>query len=439
MTDEDVVTRLLAGDATLFEGSTAAHALGWLRHPEFYAGAWLDNVDTLRPRRHDRTLLLGMGGSSSPARLFAEGRTSNPLTVLDTSNPDTIDATSFEGANVIASSKSGATIETQTLLAHALANGLEATDLVIITDPGTSLEELGRSLGAMVFVGDPDTGGRFSALSPFGLIPALYAGWSVDELRGELERAKLTHELVVRAVNHADALAVNIVQGASTFALGADPITSGGALWLEQLVAETTGKSGRGFIPVIEGQMQDYRPGDTMYFQLVAALLARHLDVDPFNQPDVESAKREVFALLADDVSWDVPEVDQSLMHRALHESSYIALQAYAPLELSDTFVHLRSRCEAAFGPTTANLGPRYLHSTGQLHKGGPSGVVAVQVVVRPTSAPRRIRGRRYSFHDLHMAQAHSDQRAMRAAGRQSFQLVVDDVEHAASVLGLGS
>ena len=439
MTDEDVVTRLLAGDPTLFKGATATHALGWLRHPERYADAWLDNVNALRPRRHDRTLLLGMGGSSSPARLFAEGRSTSALTVLDTSNPDTVNTTSFEEANVIASSKSGATIETQTLLAHALANGLEAADLVIITDPGTSLEELGRSLGAMVFVGDVDTGGRFSALSPFGLIPALYAGWSVDELRHELEHARLTHDLAVRAVNHADALAVTIAHGSSSFALGADPIASGGALWLEQLVAETTGKGGRGFIPMIEGQMQDYRPSDTMYFQLVAALLARHLDVDPFDQPDVESAKRGVFALLANDVSWDATEVDRPSMHRALHESAYVALQAYAPLERSEDVAHLRTRCEAAFGPTTANLGPRYLHSTGQLHKGGPAGVVAVQVVVRPISAPRRIAGRRYSFHDLHMAQARSDQYAMRSAGRQSFQVVVDDVEEAASVLGLGS
>jgi transaldolase/glucose-6-phosphate isomerase len=104
---------------------------------------------------------------------------------------------------------------------------------------------------------------------------------------------------------------------------------------------------------------------------------------------------------------------------------------------VSESLVHLRSRVEAAYGPTTANLGPRYLHSTGQLHKGGPTGAVGVQIVQRPTSTPLRIKGRRYSFHDLHMAQAQSDLRAMRRAQRQVWQLVVDDLDEAAVILGL--
>lgn len=439
MTDEDIVKGLLAGDPSLFEGATAAHALGWLRHPERYLGVWLDNVGDLIPRRHERTMVLGMGGSSGPARLYAESRAESRLVVLDTSNPDTIASTDFSGANVIASSKSGVTIETQTLLAHALDNGLEPRDLVVITDPGTPLEELGYSLGAMVFVADPDTGGRFSGLSPFGLIPALYAGWTVDELRTELAHCFLTQELAVRAVNHADDFARTLADGAALFALGADPITSGGALWLEQLVAETTGKGGRGFIPVLEGRAQEYRPSDMMYWQLVAALLAHHLQVDPFNQPDVESAKNNVVALLNDEVSWAAPAVDQGAMRAALADSTYVALQAYAPLDVSDSLVHLRSRVEAVYGPTTANLGPRYLHSTGQLHKGGPKGVVGVQIVQRPTSAPLRIAGRRYTFHDLHMAQAQSDLSAMRAVQRQVWQLVVDDLDEAALLLGLQS
>ena len=439
MTDDDTIQRLLASDASLFVGETAPHAIGWLRHPEHYLGAWLDHVSTLLPRRHERTLLLGMGGSSSPARLYAEGRPDGQLSVIDTSNPDTVSSTEFAGVNVIASSKSGSTIETQALLAHALASGLAAQDLVVITDSGTALEELGYSLGAMVFEGDPETGGRFSSLSPFGLIPALYAGWTIDELRGELAPCFLSHELCVRAANHADDLARMAVGGEALFALGADPITSGGALWLEQLVAETTGKDGRGFVPVLEGKAQDYLPRDMMYWHLVASLLARHLGVDPFNQPDVESAKRDVFTLLEDDVSWEGASYDADIMHAALAKANYITLQVYAPLAVSDALGHLRARTEAAFGTTTANLGPRYLHSTGQLHKGGPAGDVGVQIVQRPTSAPTRIKGRRYTFHDLHMAQAQSDLRAMGAAGRTVFQLVVDDLDEAALLLGLSA
>lgn len=429
--DSELVARLLAGDASLFEGATAAHALGWLRHPERYLGEWLDDVAQRLPRRHERTLLLGMGGSSSPARLYADWRGDSSLTVLDTSNPDTISSIDFTHANVIASSKSGGTIETQTLLAHALANGLAAEDLVIVTDPGTTLVELGRSLGALVIEGDPDTGGRFSSVSPFGLVPALYAGWSVEELRTELAACFLTEGLVEFAVAEANRVASDVVGGEAYFQLGADPITSGGALWLEQLVAETTGKEDRGFVPVMGGEPASYRPSLMQHYHLVVALLARHLGVDPFNQPNVESAKKEVFALLEAPVSWTPIEHDTEEMFELLRASSYNVLQVYAPLDASEKLSGLRTRMNDQYGTTTANLGPRYLHSTGQLHKGGPRGVVGVQIIQRPTSSPVRISGRQYSFHDLHMAQAQSDYGAMKAARRPVFQLMVDDLDEA--------
>ena len=437
MTNEDAVARLLQHDPTLFKGDTAAHALGWLDHPERYLSAWLDETAARLPARYARTILLGMGGSSSPARLYADALGDTPLQVLDTSNPDTIDAVDFSGATVIASSKSGNTIETQTLLAHALANGLDPSDLVVVTDPGTLLAELGASLDATVVLGDPDTGGRFSSLSPFGLVPALYAGWTPDSLREELGTCELTHDLAVRALNHADAFAHDVDDGMALFSLGADPIDVGGALWLEQLVAETTGKEGRGFVPVLHGRAQDYAPRDMMYWHLVAALLARHLDVDPFNQPNVESAKKDVFSLLEGDVEWTQPPLDRAMLHDALGAARYNTLQVYAPLSTSSQVAQLRVRVEAAFGVTTANLGPRYLHSTGQLHKGGPDGVVGVQIVQRPTTTPVRIEGRGYTFHDLHMAQALSDERAMRSASRSVWRLIVDDMDEAAQILGV--
>ena len=439
MVSEGIVERLLAGDPTLFEGDTAGHALGWLRHPERYLGEYLDQVARLIPKRHERTLLLGMGGSSSPARLYAEAIETSDLTVLDTSNPDTVSGIDFSHANVVASSKSGTTIETQTLLAHALAHGLEPQDLSVITDPGTSLEELAYSLGAMVFLGDPTTGGRFSAISPFGLIPALYAGWTVDSLREHLAPCRLSTDLVTRAVEDSRVIAERAVDGRGLFSLGGDPITSGGALWLEQLIAETTGKEGRGFVPVLEGPARRYGPSDLMYWQLVAALLAFHLGVDPFNQPDVESAKKNVFTLLSAPVVWEAEPVDTSELQAALAGSTYNVLQVYAPLEASGDLARLRGEVSKRFAPTTANLGPRYLHSTGQLHKGGPADVVGLQVVQRAKSAPQRIEGRRYSFHDLHMAQAQSDLHAMRLAGRPVWRLIVDELDDAARFLGVGS
>jgi len=435
----ELVQQILDGDVSFFEGETAAHATGWLRHPETYFGEWLDDINAKLPRRYERTLLLGMGGSSSPARLYADWRPENHLTVVDTSHPDTVASLDFREATVIASSKSGGTVETQTLLAHALASGLEPQDLIIITDPGTALAELGESLGALVILGDPNTGGRFSSLSPFGLVPALYAGWTVEDLREELAACYLTDDLVARAVHDAATMAESICEGEAIFPLGADPISSGGALWLEQLVGETTGKSSRGFIPLVQGPVALYAPGEMQYYHLLAALLAYHLGVDPFNQPNVESAKKEVFALLQGAVTWDVVEFSRIDLERDLHDAHYIAVQAYAPFSAGVNLAVLRREIEAAYGPTTANLGPRYLHSTGQLHKGGPTQVVGLQIIQRPKTDPVRIAGRQYSFHDLHMAQAIGDYRAMRDAGRPVYQLLVDDVDEARTLLGLDS
>ncbi len=431
MTHDELAAALRSGDGELFAGTTAAHALGWLR-ADRYLGEWLIQIEQRLPRRHDRTLLLGMGGSSSPARFFAEASGDDSLTVLDTSNPDTIEATDFSGANVIASSKSGTTVETQTLLAHALAHGLDARDLVVVTDPGTSLAEVGHSLGALVVEGDPETGGRFSGLSPFGLVPALYGGWTSDSLAREFAALEVSDDLVEAADERAREM-IEASPGSTTFVrLGGEPATSGGALWLEQLLAETTGKSGVGVVP-LAGEGESYRPREMLYWHLVAALIARRLGVDPFNQPDVESAKRNVFTLLARGATR--PASDSTLSADLLNSALYRTLQVYAPLEAASDVARLRRAVEERFGTTTANLGPRYLHSTGQLHKGGPEGVLAIQVIVRPRSAPQRIEGRAYSFHDLHRAQAASDQSAMLAARRSVRVLEVDTLEEAGALL----
>ncbi|MDE3065824.1 MAG: hypothetical protein KGJ36_09135 [Acidobacteriota bacterium] len=434
---EDVAARLLRGDAALFEGPTAQHALGWLTHPERYLGGWLEETADRLPRRHARTVLLGMGGSSSPARLYAEARPSSDLVVLDTSHPDTIAATPFDDATVVAASKSGSTVETQTLLAHALSRGLEPRDLVVVTDPGTSLAELATSLGAVLVLGDPDTGGRFSALSPFGLVPALLAGWTPAQLRDELAPCALTPELVEGARDAAQSALSRVRDGWAFYDLGADPIVDGGALWLEQLLAETTGKAGRGLVPLAGTGAGAVEPAQIQHWHLTAAIVARGLGVDPFNQPDVDGATREVFALLSHDRGWRVAPVDLAATRDALASPSYNVIQAFAPLDAGAQLVRVRERAEEVYGVTTANLGPRYLHSTGQLHKGGPPGVAAVQVLVRPRSAPQRIMGRHYSFHDLLLAQARSDLLAMRSSGRDVTHLVVDELAEAAGLLAL--
>ncbi len=431
---EDLAARLAAGDPTLFTGSTAAKALGWTDHRQRYLGTWLDETASRLPRRFSRAIVLGMGGSSSPARFFAES-SGHPLEVLDTSNPDTVAATDFTQATVIASSKSGTTIETQTLLARALADGLDPRDLVIVTDPGTSLEELGRHLGATVVLGDPLTGGRFSALSPFGLVPALYAGWRPETLRAALldERTEVEH--ATEALEIATGL---VPEGTvSSFAsLRGDPVVSGGSLWLEQLLAETTGKDGRGVVPVA-GEDGHYAVDEILTWHFAAALCARRLGVDPFNQPDVEAAKRGVMARLSgpERPSWPDPLSEPVRVPHA----RYVTIQAFAPLDQASGVVRLRDAVASRGAVVTANLGPRYLHSTGQLHKGGPSDVVALVVVVRPRSTPRRIEGRAYSFHDLHLAQALADHQAVLDAGRLSHLIAVEDLSEAIDLLDVAS
>ena len=425
--------RLAAGDPTLFVGSTAAGALGWLHHPTLYGGPWLATTAARLPRRHDRTLLVGMGGSSSPARMLC--RTTS-LSVLDTSNPDTIAATDFSGATLIVASKSGTTIEVQTLMAHALVSGVEPEDLIIITDPGTTLAALGEWLGATVVLGDPETGGRYSALSPFGLIPALYGGWSVDQLAELQEANRLGADVVERARSRADA--VEIAEGVGRLDVGGDPAADGTALWLEQLVAETTGKDGRGIVPV-PGPGPGAEPRQIMEQHLMAAWLAHRLGVDPFNQPDVERAKRDVFARLSPGArAPGAPVAGLAPLEAVLGQPGYRTLQVYGPLSAGALLAPLRVAVQTRFGTTTANLGPRYLHSTGQLHKGGPA-LGVVQVVVRPTSAPRRIQGRGYTFHDLHRAQADADLAALVSVGRPVARVVADTIDEVlAMVAALG-
>ncbi len=436
--------RFWDADATLFEGSTAATSLGWLQH----AAQWPGRVSELdqrwhraRPARHERTVLLGMGGSASPAGMFATLIGSSTLDILDTSNPDSILATDFRNVNVIAASKSGGTIETITTLAWALSHGLDPRDLSIITDPRTGLAELAGSLGAELFYGDPHTGGRFGALSAMGIVPALAAGWTAEELietgfAQTIEKGEFLQWF-------ADGVAkVQPESALHWYPLACAPSAGSGELWLEQLVAESTGKDGRGVVPIVgphamAAPQRRSVARDVYRFHVETAAMAWAMNVDPFNQPDVEGAKRNVFARLNESHEW-TPErhVPLADLDRA-DESAYVALQVFGPLDLDQEVVSLRETLSKRFPRITAAIGPRFLHSTGQLHKGGPASMVAIQVSVKPRSAPERISGRRFSFHDLHAAQAHADAIALRSADRTVIELRVDNLDEVAPLFGL--
>ncbi len=441
----DAARRLARGDVRFVVGGDGPTRDGWINH----YGELTDRVAALqdtwfvrRAPRHEHTLLIAMGGSSSGSAMLAGALGGNRLSILDTSNPDTIASTTFDGVNVLVGSKSGSTIETVAAMAWALGHGLDPRDLTVLTDAGTSLEELARSLGAAVIHGDPNCGGRYSALGPFGLLPALAGGVNGTEIVESAGEGLEPDELVqwfldaVNAVSDHDQLL--------TLDLGGPPTTMSRELWLEQLVAESTGKEGRGVLPTV-GHASVAKATlperatfarDIFRWHVQTVGYAFELDVNPFDQPDVEDAKHRTFANLQSPTPWSSSTTITPHDLELLDAATYVTIQLFGPTELESRLEALRVQCSSRWPIVTAGLGPRFMHSSGQLHKGGPAGVVSVQLVIRPQSEPIRIPGRGYSFHDLHVAQARADAAALRARDRHVIELYVESMDEADQLLG---
>ena len=431
MLPREIAQRILAGDTSVLTGESASYRLGWLRHADNF-DELIERISPLIEPRHASTVLLGMGGSAACAGMLLEAHRVDTVSILDTSFPDSLYSQSFENVNVVVSSKSGGTIETVCALAYALSNGLAPRDVTIVTDPGTSLEELGRTLGARVIHGDRTTGGRFAALSAFGLVPALMAGLRPRQL----EEWPLSDEVWCDAFERG----YNAIQpdvAVQTVPLRDDPLVSWAAMWEEQLIAESTGKNGRGVIP-LAGSRNDGESIQETHARVIGMCVA--LGVDPFNQPDVERAKQQTFAVLGEgDVSFDTEceTFDEAVSVLSHSPRQPVAVEVFGP-PLASYVAPLRQwRDRASHDGLTpmAGFGPRYLHSTGQLLKGGPDSATLIQVSIRPTSEPQRISGRSYSFHDLVAAQRIGDRRAMKALGRSVVSVVVQNEDELASFL----
>ncbi len=492
--DRDAVARLHDRDATLWsddaEGQqVVANRLGWLdvaapppgwsqRLRELAAGVTGDGIS--------RVVLAGMGGSSLAPEVFAtvfggDGRGAT-LAVLDSTHPDAVaavlDPASLNAALVVVSSKSGSTEETRSFAARA-AELVPPARLLAVTDPGSQLEAQARDGGWRdVATNPPDIGGRYSALSLFGMLPAALAGVDVDAVWASgaamLERCRTAPE------DNPGAQLAAFIAGCAR--AGRDKLTvltptSLASLgdWVEQLVAESTGKQGRGIVPVVgepigePGVYGDDRAfvalhlgaetplgvddlaaaghpvhridvadraglgGEFVRWEVAVALAGALLGINPFDEPNVSESKANTTAVL-DDVaaggSLDEPEHgDVSALLDHLRPGDYCSVQAYlaptpetaAPLQRLRATVRDRYRVATTFG-----WGPRFLHSTGQLHKGGPNSVVALQVVDRPTGGPG-IPGRDYDFATLIRAQAQGDLRSLRDHGRRVAQVAVTE------------
>jgi transaldolase/glucose-6-phosphate isomerase len=457
-----------------------ADRLGWLDAPHRardHVDAWRAFAKEVGGRGLTHAVLLGMGGSSLAPEVFrfvfgvAPGMVD--LRVLDSTHPDAIAAIEREvpldRALFVVSSKSGSTIETRSHMDHFLDLTGDPARFVAITDPGSALEKAARERGFVhVFSPPSDIGGRYSALTEFGLVPAALIGADLDGLLDQAAAAAEACGPDVPVGENPGALLGAILGEASlagrdkctfhdqrTFPVARlDDVRSLEPLgaWFEQLVAESTGKEGRGILPVDREPRDPSRvhEGDRLFLGLgnawahpsvaldvwgpvdlggamfvleFATAVAGHvLGIHPFDQPDVQSAKDRTADLLR---SMDFPrerERDPGELLGPVEPGEYVAIQAFvAPSdETWEELQEARRRIGERLGvATTLGYGPRYLHSTGQLHKGGPNTGVFIQVFDEPKE-DRPIPDQEFTFGQLIAAQAAGDLAALRERGRRA-------------------
>ncbi|HLH21873.1 MAG TPA: bifunctional transaldolase/phosoglucose isomerase [Chloroflexota bacterium] len=513
LAESDAVRRIWAHDAALW-GQDAlaerniANRLGWMPVVE----TMQERVDGLRAFADEvraagfrRAVLLGMGGSSlAPEVLrqtFGAARGYLDLDVLDTTDPATLlqleRSLDLDQTLFVVASKSGTTVETLSQLAYfwAKTNG-RGDQFIAITDGGTPLEALARERGfRRVFVNPGDIGGRYSALSYFGLVPGALLGVDLTAL---LDRAARMAEACrpggdgARAASGGPGAQLGAILGASALA-GRDKITlvlpdaiAAFGDWVEQLLAESTGKQGKGLVPVVgeplgapgvygndrlfvaltlEGEAPNARlaalqqagqpvvtiplrdtldlGGEFFRWEFATAVAGVVLGINPFDEPNVQESKDNTkrvleefqrlgrlpepesaarsngLAVLGDAEAKSVEDALASFLDAA-RPGDYLALQAYLPYRdtvraaLEDLRLRLRDRLRLA---TTFGFGPRFLHSTGQLHKGGPPTGLFLQFSADdPEDVP--IPGQSYTFGTLKRAQALGDLQALQARGR---------------------
>ncbi len=458
--------------------------LGWLELPETMAAraAGLEQfAGEQRARGIRQVVLLGMGGSSLAPELFAAalGGAGAGFRLADSTHPDAVRALSAEldpgGTLFVVSSKSGTTVETRSLLGHfwrwCESQGVSPGErFVAITDPGTPLERLAAERGfARCETAPPEVGGRYSALTPFGLLPAALCGVDLDRLLGSARQmAERCGPEVPAADNPGLVLGALLgeASAAGRWLLRLTPPREAKLLldWLEQLVAESTGKQGHGVLPLPASPLgaagrddrtiaagygrvaagpgagpaatfelaEPYQLGGEIFrWQVAVAVCGEVLGVNPFDQPDVELAKRMAGRALRGETPEAAGE-PRSAGAAALREwlggrggADYLAIQAFlAPgREIARQLELLRCRLGELGGlAATAGFGPRFLHSTGQLHKGGPASGRFLQLVDRPASDVE-IPGEDTTFGRLVRAQADGDAAALAERGRPPLRL----------------
>lgn len=460
ITELHKVSKALAvKDASIWgPDSEASTRLNWIDLPK-NSRELLPQLDSLaawaRSKNAKHFVLCGMGGSSLAAEVIA-ATFNKDLVVLDSTHPDQIAEAlpkNLAHSIIIIGSKSGTTIETTShfkfFKEQFIKAGLNPSDhFVIVTDPATPLDIEAKASGLRVINADPLVGGRFSALSAFGLVPAALLGLDVSVLLDDAEALQSTFE-------SEDSIATKI---ASLLYTESDQFvefsdfqsnTPGLSDWIEQLIAESTGKQHKGRLPVVISKPQESSNifsigfADGKYdlsvraslgeqfilWEWVTALLCYLLKVDPFNQPNVAESKERTGAILSqignkqfiyptpilekDDFAIYSNEQTHSLQRFFESSSSYLSLMAYLPKNQDNSLMELRSFLSNKLGkPVTFGWGPRFLHSTGQFHKGGQPNGSFLQITANP-SKDLAIPGEKFTFAELLMAQALGDASAL--------------------------
>jgi len=510
--NEDFACRMWRHDPTLWADEDTpeiTNRLGWLELPKSMQGeaekvaAFADSVKD----EVDEVVVLGMGGSSLTPDVFskvfdpADGYPD--LRVLDSTHPDAVTALADElpldRTLFVVASKSGTTTETLSFFRYFWDQVSEVTDtpgdhFVANTDPGSNLEELGRKRNfRAVFLAPPDVGGRYSALTPFGLVPAALMGIDIKNLLDRAWSASEASAFCVEAPNNAGlelgaALGELAEAGRDKVTFVTSPTLDAFPAWQEQLIAESTGKDDTGIVPIADEPLADpdtygndrvfvyfylrkpseqdratiekldaldeaghpvisvhledrYDLAREMYrWEMGVASAGAVLGIHPFNQPNVEAAKRLAReAMQSDDgASGDTRTIvadDTGALEQALGDwldaadaTSYLGVQAYlAPTDetteaLNDLVSTLRDRTGLA---TTLGYGPRFLHSTGQLHKGGPPNGLFLQLIDAPSNDVS-VPNTDYTFTELIAAQATGDYQALQEADRTVLRVRVD-------------
>ena len=465
--------RLVEKDSAIWGAQAAAEAsirMDWINLPN-ESRALLAQLDALfaKHRHLSNVILCGMGGSSLGPEVIAQSF-GKELFVLDSTDPNYIShvlKSDWSKTLVIVGSKSGSTIETASqknfFEDHFVKAGLEKSDhMIIVTDPNSPLDISSRAAGLTVVNANPNVGGRFSVLGAFGLVPAALIGIDVSVI---LDSASETKESLMNDPQPALLAAYAIITETDQYFSLCDENSGMPGLsdWIEQLVAESTGKNGVGRLPIVLSRLTDAIAGNHLsvsftgnsdlvingdlgsqfyFWEWITAIIGAGLSINPFNQPNVQESKLASGSLL-DEWNNSLPAlghqgIDGSIAYfqdspnleklittflESIATDGYLGVMSYLDRQEDSGISEIRNILASRISkPVTFGWGPRFLHSTGQFHKGGQSNGSFLQITAE-FEQDYEIAGKEFSFGTLIMAQAIGDQSALESRGLKTMRL----------------